>query len=181
MKLIFSFLFPTFFTLLLFSQEPIQYESVINVDSVSKEDLFKRGEYFLVSVFKNPQKVIVLSDTEKGQLICKGAFPYMQSKKIWGGWENTKGTIDFKLSIYFKEGRYKYVIEDFIHNANGDYSFGIITNELEWSGKRKLNSKKWNSWIWNDLKKQTQTNSANLLTALKASMIKPLETEKDDW
>jgi len=59
------------------SQNSLKFENVVNVDSLkNKNELFNRGNRWIISIFKNPQKVIQLSDKEKGQIICKGNFEY---------------------------------------------------------------------------------------------------------
>jgi hypothetical protein len=171
------------FTITLKAQEPLTYENVIQVDStINMEQLYNRGYNWIVSTFKNPQKVIQLEDKEKGQLICKGNFEYNQSKFAWGGSETTKGYIDFTVKLFFKDGRYKYQFTDFRHDPLHDgNSFGLITTEAEYPGKMALTSKSWRKWIWNDIKDQIDLNVKAMEKSLTEEMNKKTEIEDNDW
>lgn len=165
------------------SQDPLTFEDVVYVDSlIGKEELFNRGNQWIVSIFKNPQKVIQLSDREEGQIICKGNFEYNQKKFIWGGSETTKGYINFTIKLFFKEGRYKYIFTDFFHEPiNQGNSFGLITAADEFQGKMPLTSKGWRKWIWDDIKEQIVGNVETMKSSLIEQMEKKSESVNDDW
>ena len=56
-----------FLSLSIKAQKPVTYENVIVTDStLSKESLYNRGHNWVVSIFKNPQKVIQLNDKNEG-------------------------------------------------------------------------------------------------------------------
>ena len=95
----------------LFSQEPISYSGVVETDSVSKEILYKRGLLWIANAFKDSKEVIQLKDENSGQIISKGTFKYNGKDDFY------RGFIEFKLELYFKDGRYKYVITDFYHKG----------------------------------------------------------------
>jgi hypothetical protein len=172
-----------FFGLSAKAQEPLTIEDVVEIDSVSsKEILYNRGHNWIVSIFKNPQKVIQLNDKNEGQIICKGNFEYNQKKFIWGASETTKGYINFTIKLFFKDGRYKYIFTDFIHEPlKGGNSFGVITTEEEYPGKMSLSSKKWRKWIWNDIKEQIDLNIKVVEKSLINEMKKKAEIEDENW
>lgn len=179
-------IFVTFLTTLCFSQEtdntPLTYENVVHLDStLSKDDLFTRGEYWVISVFKNPQKVIQLKDKEGGQIISKGVMDYSQSKWAWGGSGTTKGIIRFTVKLFFKDGRYKFVFTDFIHEASTGRDFGLITNEETCSCKMPTSTKKWKRLIWNDIKSTINNTIEPLIASLLTQMKTPSEVEGDKW
>ena len=171
-------LFLLFAPALLFAQSPITYDQVIRLDSISKDDLFNRGNHWLVDVFKDPNRVIQLKDKEGGQIIGKGNFPYMQTKKSWSAWVNTEGVVNFTIKLYFKEGRYRYVITDFTHDA--DWSFGAVTDAPDCGCKFPFANKKWKGLIWNDLKDQIDVKVKDIATSLISSMEKKAEID-DGW
>ena len=172
-----------FLTITLKAQEPLSFENVIQSDStLSEENLYNRGHNWVVSIFKNPQKVIQLNDKDGGQIVCKGNFEYNQKKFIWGGSETSKGHINFTIKLFFKDGRYKYIFTDFIHDTlkNGN-SFGVITTEVEYLGKMSLTSKKWRKRIWDDIKEQIELNVKIIEASLLEEMTKKSELEDDNW
>lgn len=177
--LFFAFSLP----LLLCAQTPIAFEEVVKIDeSTSKETLYNRGLHWVVVVFQNPKKVIQLKDKEEGQIVCKGSFDYKQKKAMWGAGNNTKGVIEFTVKLFFKEGRYKYVITDFTHVSNsGVYDFGIITDAAEYPNKMTMTSKAWRKWIWNDLKEQVELKTPVIVESLRSEMVKKVGSEDSDW
>ena len=91
----------------------------------------------------------------------------------------TKGVIRFDFQLLFKDGRYKYVFENFQHDpySNGR-SFGYITTEEEPTAKFPMNTKKWKRLIWNDIKENIELNITALTETLKAAMSKKSD---DNW
>ena len=175
-------------TLVLFAihiqaQNPIKYEKVIQMDSsLNKEILYNRGVHWITSIFRNPQKVIQLNDKEKGQIVCKGNFEYNQKKFIWGGSDQSKGQINFMLKLYFKDGRYKYIFTDFIHETRSkSNSFGLITDEYEYYGKMSLTTRKWRQLIWDDIKDQIEDYVYTIRVSLVKEMKIKNDTEDDNW
>jgi hypothetical protein len=172
-----------FLSLSIKAQKPLTFEDVVTIDStLMQESLYNRGHNWVVSIFKNPQKVIQLDDKQGGQIICKGNFAYNQKKFIWGGSETTKGYINFTIKLFFKNGRYKYVFTDFIHEPiNDGNSFGVITTEEEYPGKMSLTSKSWRKWIWDDIKEQIDLNVKIFEASLLEEMNKKSELENNNW
>lgn len=165
-----------------FSQTPISYEDVVSLnDSVSKESLYNRGYHWVINIFKNPQKVVQLNDKESGQIVCKAAFKYDQTKWLWGGSEVSKGYVNYTVKLYFKNGRYKYVISDFIHvSESGDSRFGLITDQKKCPDIKLFGARGWKDKIWIDIKNQIETE-ANLLKNSLLLEMKNVNELEEDW
>lgn len=165
-------LFPAF----LFSQTPITFDEVVEIEGVSKDDLYNRGLQFMIKAFKDADEVIQLKDKENGQIIGKGNFSYVQSRQGWGGSPNTEGVVNFTIKLLFKDGKYRYVLTDFIHDAN--WSFNMITDAPDCGCKFPLANKRWKGNIWNDIKEQINAKVDVITSNLINDMKKGVD---DEW
>lgn len=82
---------------------------VQSVDSVSSMELFNRAVAWVSSTYKYPDKVISSKDKDAGILVLNGIA---NSSNVTNGFE-------LRLSFKFKDGRYKWEINDlyFPYNA----------------------------------------------------------------
>ena len=96
-------------------------EGVTTVDSATKNELFDRATMWFATYYRKSTDVLELKDKDGGRIAGKGSFPvYM---KQWG----FVGYIYYTIRLYFKEGKYKYIIDSFVHRGtNGTPSFGVI-------------------------------------------------------
>jgi hypothetical protein len=78
---------------------------VVN-DSVLKDELFNRSKNCFVSIFKNSQKVIQEENRENGVIVGKGNIK-VYAKAL--GMSAPAGYVNFTISIYSKNGKYKYI------------------------------------------------------------------------
>jgi len=104
----------------------IVFSEVVPVDNVSKDELFVRANSWIARTFNSPKDVIQFNDKEAGKIICKTVTGATVGKGF------NKVTIDpvyFILQIETREGRYRIVASDFIHEYR--IKIGQITNEGE--------------------------------------------------
>mgnify|MGYP003545391179 CR=1 FL=1 len=192
MKRIFSLLVLSLVIQVSFSQTPLTYSEVVQVDSItSKEEMFERARVWFATSFKDSKEVLQVSDKENGELIGRGVIPFISN--VFVGSSATKGLISFDVRIYTKQGRYKYEITLFTHEGSSGssqgiqypaISFGIITTDsLCPKGKvsEDLYNYKWQNKLWLDLKEKIQTDIPSLVQSLKSSMVVVSPAKKDDW
>jgi len=95
-----------------------------------------------------------------------------------------KGYVRYTVSIYLKDGRYKYEITDFTHDPTGPNakSVGLITTDTDYPGdeKRKANQK-WMDNTWKDVKEQIHNNISPIELSIKEGMNKVSENKNEDW
>jgi hypothetical protein len=139
--------------------QALTYSEVIKVDSVSAKELYNRAKLWLASSYNSSKDVLQIDNTNDGQILGKALFTYHSN--VFVSSENTKGNIKYTITITAKDGRYKYEITDFIHDAignhNGNVSFGLITMDAECPNP-PTNTKGWNNRVWNDIKQQIGEN-----------------------
>lgn len=164
------------------AQEKLSYSEVVQVEGISKYDLHARAMNWFANSFRNANNVIQLNDKENGQITAKALFEYIPNFFVGSG--PVKGYIRYTVSIYVKDGRYKYEITDFTHDPSGPNakSVGIITNSVDYPGeeKRKANQK-WMDNTWKDVKKQINNNISPIELSIKEGMSKVSENKNEDW
>lgn len=97
------------------------YENVVNVEGVSKEEMFKRAKTWIIANLKTEDNNINfdeagMSITNTATLVLKAASGF--------NWAITHGVVNFKLNIMFKEGRYKFIFDNIVVQAA--YADGIV-------------------------------------------------------
>lgn len=164
------------------AQSPVIYSEVIQVDSVSKNELYSRAKIWFVKTYKSSKDVLQLDDKEDGKIIGKAVMKYVPS--FLSGSSATKGYINYTISVFVKEGRYKYEITDFMHDPDGfetaPYSVNLITTEGVCPNPKAM-AKKWSDRVWVDIKDQIDRNTLALVADLKKNMSKEQSSGSDDW
>jgi len=95
---------------------PVTYTEVVTVgDSVLEQELYMRAVNCFAIVYRNANAVIQLKDESSGQVMGRGSFQYLP--KVFTGSSCTKGYVDYLISIYVKDGRYKYEVTQFTHRT----------------------------------------------------------------
>lgn len=108
----------------------VAYSNVIQVDSVSKDQLYARAKRWFVKTYKSANDVIQLDDKENGEIIGKGNFKisYYAREPI----------INHTISILVKDGRFKYIITDLVYSDIQGDKFPIGSFPKGWFGQKKL-------------------------------------------
>ena len=109
-KIIFLFLvgFP-FFAI---AQEPLTFSEVIEVSGADKSELFTRGREWFNETFNSANDVLQIADKETGELIGKCNFTFYYIFKYMGKNE-IPAMIEFQISLWLKDGKYKYELTKF--------------------------------------------------------------------
>lgn len=165
------------------AQDKLNYTKVIQVDGVSKDELYTRAINWFTNSFRNANNVIQINDKQNGQITAKAHFVYNPNFFVGSG--PVKGYIRYTLSIYVKDGRYKYEITDFVHDPSlspNSKSVGLITNDIDYPGEEKRNAnQKWMNNTWHDIKQQINTYINSIEVSLVEGMNKIAEIENGDW
>lgn len=135
----------------------VTYTAVIHVESADKNTLYTRAKKWFVDTYKSAKDVIQLDDKENGEITGKGNF------KI--SYYTRDPYISHTVSIFVKDGRYKYIITGFSYSDNQNEKFSIVDFPKSWAGKKKLYMK---------VDEETKAIIASIEKFMKS---KP----KDDW
>lgn len=175
----FIIVFSMYFTIS-YSQEPISYTEVVNVDStLSANELYSRARSWFAETYRSAQDVIQMDDKENAKIIGKSNFKYDRINDKASGW------VSYTITIEARNGRYKYTITNFIHESSTGnlYSFGLITDDAQCPypkvGGAVLQS--WRNKIWDDIKSKIKVQTPSVIKSLKSSMNQPALSNKDNW
>ncbi|ROS17206.1 uncharacterized protein with TBP-like fold DUF4468 [Chryseobacterium nakagawai] len=166
----------------LLSGQELKYEEVVTVDSTAtKDELYNRARNWIGSNFNKKTSSVEVEDKVLGEISASGIIEY-RNKKSYFGSGCVEGPIRLTLSIYLKDGKYKYSFHTFDHQGSGGYGcrktdYGIITTA------EKAPKPTWgepNEKAWNDLKDVIDMNVQLNIKDLKEAMNKKHETS-NDW
>lgn len=166
---------------------PLTYSEVIQVDGVSKDELYNRAKLFLVNSFDNANRVIHSDDKEAGIIVIK-AIMHCQTRipttgRAWA--HSLNSSVRYTLTLSVKDGRYKVDVEDLTYNGDDEYiRFPVLltTSELEpgHNSAKGKNNIRFRQLVWDETKKQVDEYFSNLFLTINSGMTKP-SPAAEDW
>jgi hypothetical protein len=161
------------------SQEPLTYSEVIEVPEVDKSQLFVRGREWFNENFKSSKDVLQIADKETGELSGKGVmevifvFRYMGERKF-------PTDVNFQMSVWVKDGKYKYEITNFIvPESSKSIEIGLITTSNETNKTYPGYSAKKINEMYLSIKEGIERKAKLLIEDLKTKMSK--KSKSTDW
>jgi hypothetical protein len=141
----------------------ITYMEIVGVDSSLKtNELFNNAREWFAKTYISSNEVIQLEDKEQGVIIGKGIIPVYY--KYMGN--NTQdGYMNYTISVYLKDGRYKYELTDFSHEPH------LIGGNNYGSAEEMLNTNKVGyQKILNNMLNQMNIKVNEVIKSLKLAM-----------
>lgn len=149
----------------------VTYWEVVEVAGASDDDLFNRAKNFGTVDKEN----ILKNDSDAKIYSTKSHFNVTYPSPMKG--LNHSGVVEYILTVYVKDGKYKYVFTDFMHkSAKGNG--GEVSRNIPECGKYTLIPAGWGS-----IKKQTAEEAEKLVLALKKGLGNPAKNSVNstDW
>ena len=149
----------------------ITFEEVIQAEGVSSNELYSALKEWFVTRFKNAEAVLHMDDKESGKFIGK------TFTNINLGTLDSRRT-EFTVKILIKEGRFKYILTNFVMNLQIQYVTPMPLEELLVDKLYKKNgdvSKKWAIY------KEEVIKFAQLIGNDLKESVKDISTADDDW
>lgn len=170
MKKIASLLFFLLLSLIVVSQEKqLEYTAEVAVDNATAKQLHDRCMDWFSNSFNHPNPVPIESTDDI--LI---ALPYLiYYPNFDQGNGPIMGTITYTFEVIVREGKYTYVINNFVHHGNPKswnrtINFGLITTARK--SPIKFPNQAYSERIWNDIKYQINERMEVLIDDLKSEM-----------
>jgi hypothetical protein len=135
----------------------ITYTNVVNLDGTTKDVLYKRAKNLGIAG-AGTQK----DDPTQGVYIYKGSFN-VSYRAPQPGLQHT-GKVDYQVTLACKDGRYKYIITNFIHSGDKG-SGGKLEGSQPECGKLLLVLP-----AWSDIRNQTMAQMDKFIASLIAGM-----------
>jgi hypothetical protein len=148
----------------------ISYQGVMQVPGVSQADLYARAAAWATRTYPMPSEITPHSET--GEITVKGQQMVMLHNTSYAEVLRSSyaGVVHHTLTIYVKDGRYKYVLTNLTHDATGVpnlRSGGALEQEhASLFGYAGLGSRK----PWEELKVEATRDVRRLMTGLQAAM-----------
>lgn len=92
--------------------ELITFSTIVQVEGVSKNELYLRAHDWIIKSFNSPKDAVQLSDKEAGKVICKTLTTQSAGKGLFG---KIVMDIYYLLTIETRDDRYKITASNFVH------------------------------------------------------------------
>lgn len=144
-----------------------EYTEIVIVDStITKNELYSTFMDWLAKTYVSAKDVIQYQDKEEGKIVAKGLFKvYLNG--VYGATE--VGNIHHTISIYVKEGKYKYVIGN-IYFEGKAYGESPINGEKPWGMLQGQ---------WKKINDQSNSEIDKIILSLKSSV--NITKKNKDW
>jgi hypothetical protein len=146
----------------------ITYKDVVKVEG-SKEDLFNRSISWINSFYKNPLDVTRERNFANG--VVKGLHRIKIKNTGKDGTKTDAGTVQYEFTLQFKDGRYRYILTDFVLKRSSK-----IPVEKWLNKKDPQYNPNWQSYL-----KQIDDFAQKWIESLKKGMQPPVEKVEEDW
>jgi len=157
--------------------ELVTYTEIVNEDEAVTDSLYWRCKRWINHEFgkKDQKKLIKKDDKKEFKIVMEGEFPlYIEANKFT---KSLNGKVVFDMDIRFKDGRYKYKINNLVHvmpPAPGDDK--EIRTYFEFYRKSNINPK------GNDAVLIATDKKINaIIRDLKKYCKEPIFVDEDDW
>lgn len=175
----FALIFSSF--LLFNSGAPLAYSDVVTVENVSKDVLYSRAQVWFGTTFTEPKGAILVQDYVTGTISARGQYVSRYLKNMYGvDLKDYPCYTHFKLSVYVKDGRYKYEFSEFIEqcSSKNDPGVGLLTDSESYDGD--ASKKKYFDKVWGETKSAAESIKSSLVGRLNAALNLP-DTNNQDW
>lgn len=140
----------------------ITYQGVVEVAGASKDQLYTRAYDWMLRTFRTSNNVT--QKKEADQVVGSGAWPVLI-------YHQDAGTVVHTLTVYVKDGRYKYVLSNLTHQSEGAAGEkGFRSGGPLEQNDVRLNPMFFGSKQWNNVREQANREALKLVASLQASM-----------
>lgn len=155
-----------------FDKEKALMESVIELQDIHKKEAYERAKIWMASTLKSSDNQIFSDDENNESLIGTGNLILSDRAFIW------QRVVNFKLAIYFKDGKYKYILSEMVYHwvYGNPRQNGMITLDTEYKhvySKKKLKKNEFHIEIDEAFEK--------LVRSLNEAINQKTPSKSDDW
>jgi len=147
----------------------ITYKEVVE-EKGTKDELFNRGQTWLRIFYSNPMAVAQVRDQSSG--IIRGDHNIKVYYTDEAGVKQEGGTVLYTFKIEFRDGRYRYVIDNFLVKKVSRYP---LENWMDPMNPEY--TPLWNSY----LQQVDQFIREQWIPSLKANMVPEVKKTEEDW
>lgn len=104
-----------------FDSKTVGIQEVVQVDSMTKKELYQKAKLFFIDNFKSAKDIIQMDDAENGIIIGKGISKF----SFWNVMAQAELPMRMTIKIEVKDNRFRYTI----------YDVTILGNGAEWGAE----------------------------------------------
>jgi hypothetical protein len=173
-KLLFTYLF--LLSVSLFAQKPLEFNSIVKVEGVTKNDIYVQVNDWLATTFNSANDVIQMADKDAGKFIAKGQVNYSIGKMMYNC---TDGALRFTIKVSVRDNKFRFILTQISHKSygNSNCEFGTVTDAELF--QIKGGGKKWRNKVWVDIKSKANDLHKNLLSSITDKVNK--FNKDEDW
>src|SRR5580700_1617318 len=152
----------------------VSFSEVVKVDSVSQSELFERARLWVNDNFVSGKDVSQIVDKEDGQITGSGIFKSPIDIHSMG-LHHYIGLYTFTFKIFCKDGRYKYIFDNFNNTGFEEFPkynehLGLLTSATKCPTKYPLTSQKKMDEVWANAKENLKLREEVFAAGLKTAM-----------
>ncbi len=139
---------------------------VVEVPGATQAALYARASEWIVGAYNSSKRVTEVNDPATARIIGKGMFRIVGH----GALVYSHGQVQHTVSIFCKDGRYKYIITDLEHQhvVGGTYQYPAYSlGPLEQADPTSCNAS-----TWQTIRQQAADDSRGLAQSLQVAMSK---------
>lgn len=147
-----------------------EYTKVVSVETTSKSDLYINALEWMHKTYKSGKSVIQITDKDSGMIIGKAVSQSLTYNNM--GIKKDGGYFTYTISIYCKDNKYKYAIDNIIYEKGemmltpgADLAEDFPHNWTGLIGKNKQTRREWKSF-----QKQADADFKAIIYSLKNHM-----------
>ena len=156
--------------------ELVTYSEIVNEEEAVTDSLYMRAKRWIKHEFKGAKKQVIKKDDKKDfKIVMEGEFPLIIEANKFSKAKN--GKVVFVMEIRFKEGRYRYKINNLVHVVDPPPGEDKeIRTYFEFYRKSTINPKS-NDAILISADKKINA----MIRDLKKYCKEPVFVDEDDW
>lgn len=156
------------------SSNLIYYDGVVEQAESSSDSLYLRTKKWAAKTFVGGGKALYEVDKKAQKVIINGVLPaYNYSNKYA---KKAIGRYQFKMTVWFKEERYKYHISNFVHEGSKGNIGASPRNYFEYYYTTTNNIK-----ASDQILRYADKDIKEMIEDFKKSMKEPPENTEDEW
>lgn len=148
----------------------ITFSEVVLVEGTTKDILFTKARQWFNESFKSSKDVINISDKETGEIAGKC---YISSYYIFGKTNKQPVYYNTQVSIFVKDGKYKYEFTNFLTEAvnnSGIGNIGVLTSSPKCPVKYPMVKESKADAMYQNMKIELESSMLPIISSLKQKM-----------
>ncbi len=166
--------------------KPLEFSEVVIAEGFTKDQLYSAALAWYGSAYRSAKAVFDVQDREAGRIVGKPLFKYEPSRLQASA--RIRGVVIYSVTIEVKDGRYRYIIGNFVHEGSSSvysgmalppYSLGLLTHAGYCPYPMDDFTTALANDTWQELKTRAKDEAVLLIADLKKNMVQP--AHKTDW